>query len=59
MALINTEILPFEATAFHNGEFVEVTDGTGTVFTFDADDDGVSGVIWIEPSEVDPTTEGI
>ncbi len=40
-------------------ESLEVTDGTGTVFTFDDDDDGVSGVIWIEPSEVDPTTEGI
>ena len=26
MALINTEILPFEATAFHNGEFVQVSD---------------------------------
>ena len=41
-------------------ESLEVTDGTGTVFTFDDDDvDGVSGVIWIEPAEVDPTTEGI
>jgi len=26
MALINTEVKPFTATAFHNGEFVEVTD---------------------------------
>ena len=26
MALLNTEIKPFKATAFHNGEFVEVTD---------------------------------
>ena len=26
MALINTEIKPFKATAFHNGEFVEVSD---------------------------------
>ena len=26
MSLINTEVLPFTATAFHNGSFVEVTD---------------------------------
>jgi peroxiredoxin len=26
--LINTEILPFKATAFHNGKFVDVTDAT-------------------------------
>ena len=26
MALLNTEIKPFKATAFHNGQFVEVTD---------------------------------
>lgn len=26
--LIGTEILPFKATAFHNGQFVEVTDAT-------------------------------
>ena len=26
--LINTEILPFKATAFHNGQFVEITDAT-------------------------------
>ena len=26
MAQVNTEILPFEADAFHNGEFVKVTD---------------------------------
>ncbi|WP_414499988.1 MULTISPECIES: alkyl hydroperoxide reductase subunit C [unclassified Zymobacter] len=26
MSLLNTEILPFKATAFHNGEFVEVTE---------------------------------
>ena len=26
MSLIGTEILPFTATAFHNGEFVTVTD---------------------------------
>ncbi len=38
MALINTEILPFEATAFHNGEFVQVSDqnlrGTSSVVFF-------------------------
>ena len=38
MALINTEILPFEATAFHNGEFVQVSDqnlrGTWSVVFF-------------------------
>lgn len=28
MSLINTEIKPFKATAFHKGEFVEVTDAT-------------------------------
>ncbi|PWB39308.1 MAG: peroxiredoxin [Rhodocyclales bacterium] len=27
-SLINTEILPFKATAFHNGKFVEVTNAT-------------------------------
>ena len=26
MGIINTEILPFNATAFHNGEFVDVSD---------------------------------
>jgi NADH-dependent peroxiredoxin subunit C len=26
MSLINTEIQPFKATAYHNGEFIEVTD---------------------------------
>lgn len=26
MSLINTEILPFTATAFHNGSFVEVSE---------------------------------
>ena len=26
MSQVNTEILPFEADAFHNGEFVKVTD---------------------------------
>ena len=26
MSLLNTEVLPFKATAFHNGEFVEVTE---------------------------------
>ena len=38
MALINTENLPFEATAFHNGEFVQVSDqnlrGTWSVVFF-------------------------
>ena len=28
MSLINTEVKPFKATAFHNGKFVEVTDAT-------------------------------
>ncbi len=28
MSLINTEVKPFKATAFHNGDFVEVTDQT-------------------------------
>ncbi len=26
MSLINTQVVPFKATAFHNGEFVQVTD---------------------------------
>ena len=26
MSLINTEILPFKATAFHNGDFVDVSE---------------------------------
>lgn len=38
MTLINTKIQPFKATAFHNGEFVEVTDarlsGTWSVMMF-------------------------
>lgn len=38
MALINTEIKPFQATAFHNGSFVEVSDedlrGTWSVVFF-------------------------
>ena len=38
MALINTEIKPFKATAFHNGSFVEVSDedlrGTWSVVFF-------------------------
>ncbi|NLA36609.1 MAG: peroxiredoxin [Actinobacteria bacterium] len=42
MALVNTEILPFSATAFHNGEFIEVTDetlkgGWSIVFFYPAD----------------------
>jgi peroxiredoxin len=28
MSLINTQVQPFKATAFHNGEFVEVTDAS-------------------------------
>ena len=41
-SLINTEILPFKATAFHNGKFVEVTDATlkgkwSIVFFYPAD----------------------
>ncbi|MCM2338337.1 MAG: alkyl hydroperoxide reductase subunit C [Lysobacter sp.] len=28
MSLINTEVKPFKATAFHNGEFVEVTEAS-------------------------------
>ena len=38
MSLINTQIKPFKATAYHNGEFVEVTDasvkGKWSVFVF-------------------------
>lgn len=38
MALINTEIKPFKATAFKNGEFVEVSnkdiEGKWAVFFF-------------------------
>ena len=39
---INTEILPFKATAFHNGQFVEITDATlkgkwSVVFFYPAD----------------------
>ncbi|SEP93873.1 peroxiredoxin (alkyl hydroperoxide reductase subunit C) [Ectothiorhodospira magna] len=38
MSLINTPVKPFKATAFHNGEFVEVTDesikGKWSVFFF-------------------------
>ena len=42
MALINTEIKPFNATAFHNGEFVEVSDADlkgkwSVVFFYPAD----------------------
>jgi len=42
MALINTEILPFEATAFHDGKFVQVTDADlkgkwSVVFFYPAD----------------------
>ena len=28
MSLINTQVKPFKATAFHAGEFVQVTDET-------------------------------
>ncbi|MGQ4877797.1 alkyl hydroperoxide reductase subunit C [Billgrantia sp. LNSP4103-1] len=38
MSLINTEVKPFKATAFHNGEFVDVTDadlkGQWSIFFF-------------------------
>jgi peroxiredoxin len=42
MALISTEVKPFTATAFHNGEFVEVSDGDlrgqwSVVFFYPAD----------------------
>ena len=41
-SLINTEILPFKATAFHNGQFVEVSNATlkgkwSVVFFYPAD----------------------
>ncbi|MDR5860185.1 peroxiredoxin [Halomonas eurihalina] len=38
MSLLNTEVLPFKATAYHNGEFVDVTDeslkGQWSIFFF-------------------------
>jgi len=42
MSLINTQVLPFKATAYKNGEFVEVTDATlkgkwSVVFFYPAD----------------------
>ena len=42
MALINTEVLPFNATAFHNGAFVDVSDADlhgkwSVVFFYPAD----------------------
>lgn len=42
MSLVNSEIKPFNATAFHNGEFVEVSDdnlrgGWSVVFFYPAD----------------------
>lgn len=42
MSLINTEIKPFKATAFHNGEFVEISDADlkgkwSVVFFYPAD----------------------
>ena len=41
-SLINTQVLPFKATAFHNGKFVEVTDADlrgkwSVVFFYPAD----------------------
>ncbi|OFE13397.1 peroxiredoxin [Pseudohongiella acticola] len=42
MSLINTEVKPFKATAFHNGEFVEITEADlkgkwSVVFFYPAD----------------------
>jgi peroxiredoxin (alkyl hydroperoxide reductase subunit C) len=42
MSVINTEVLPFNATAFHNGEFVDVSDADlhgqwSVVFFYPAD----------------------
>ena len=42
MSLINTEVKPFTATAFHNGSFVEVSDADlrgswSVVFFYPAD----------------------
>ncbi|HEX7133014.1 MAG TPA: redoxin domain-containing protein, partial [Iamia sp.] len=42
MSLVNTEIKPFTGTAFHNGEFVDVSDadlrgGWSVVFFYPAD----------------------
>ena len=42
MSLVNTEIKPFATTAFHNGEFVDVTDADlkgkwSVVFFYPAD----------------------
>jgi peroxiredoxin (alkyl hydroperoxide reductase subunit C) len=42
MSVINTEVLPFNATAFHNGSFVDVSDadlhgGWSVVFFYPAD----------------------
>ncbi|CBV44214.1 alkyl hydroperoxide reductase subunit C [Halomonas elongata] len=38
MSLLNTEVLPFKATAYHNGEFIDVTDeslkGQWSIFFF-------------------------
>ena len=30
MSIINTQVQPFKAQAFHNGKFVEVTEATWT-----------------------------
>ena len=32
MSIINSEIKPFKAQAYHNGKFVEVTDASGRPF---------------------------
>lgn len=42
MTMINTEVLPFQATAYHNGEFIDVSDGDlkgkwSVVFFYPAD----------------------
>ena len=42
MSLINTEVKPFKATAFHNGEFVDITEADlkgkwSVVFFYPAD----------------------
>ena len=42
MALLNKEVLPFKATAFHNGDFVDLTDADlrgkwSVVFFYPAD----------------------
>ena len=38
MSLLNTEVKPFKATAYHNGEFIDVTEeslkGQWSIFFF-------------------------